>query len=110
MGWADTNGPRRGGLALALAAMAAAPLIALALPRDGKVAIVAAPGTGADAMARLVARAGGAIVRLGPTANVIVATSDAPGFVARLYGAGAWLVLDALVADACFSSPTRDPR
>lgn len=96
---------RRGGprLAMLLTLLALAPALVLALPRDGAVAVIAAPGTGADGMARLVAAAGGAIVRLGPAANVIVATSAEPGFVARLYGAGALLVLDAVAAQACFT-------
>jgi hypothetical protein len=107
---AGTDFPRkprmRGWRVALLPVLLLAPALALALPRDGTVAVIGRPGASVDAMARLVAQAGGAIVRLGPSDNIIVATSAETGFVTRLYGAGALLVLDALVADACFPSST----
>jgi hypothetical protein len=102
------SAPRRPGAPLRIAALAAAllvaPLATLAVPRSGTVAVVGAPGANAGGMAALVARAGGSIVRPGGLANVIVAVSAEPGFAGRLYGAGAWLVLDPVVLGGCLTS------
>lgn len=46
-----------------------------------------------------VARADGRLIELGD--NVVIARSDAPDFIRRLYAAGAVLVLDARIAEGC---------
>lgn len=58
------------------------------LPADGERVAVVAPG--ADAL-RIVAAAGGRA--LAATDTGIIAVSSDPGFVARLYRSGAWVVL-----------------
>jgi hypothetical protein len=58
------------------------------LPATGERVAVVAPG--ADAV-RIVARAGG--YALTTTDTGVIAVSNDPEFVARLYGSGAWLVL-----------------
>lgn len=83
-----------------------APAAVLAFPRSEQVAVFAGPGRdGADLIA-LAARAGGAIVRMGPSQNLAVVTpSGAPaGFISRLYREGAWLVFDPLVLGGCASA------
>lgn len=94
-------------IAVLLAAVLLAPLATLALPRSDTVAVIGAPGSGLDGMAALVARARGSIVRTGGLANVIVAVSADPGFAGRLYGAGAWLVLDPVALGGCLTSSAR---
>ena len=72
-------------------------------PRDpsGQVAVIAPPWYGFDETAALVAGVEGAIVEEGGFGNVLIAQSTEPGFVRRLYGAGAWLVLDPMVLRGC---------
>jgi hypothetical protein len=70
-----------------------------ALPDDGERVAVIAPG--ADALG-IVAAAGGRVLTATDTA--VIAVSSEPGFRARLYKSGAWLVLrfDGLVG--CLNS------
>lgn len=77
------------------------PLLVFAAPRSEAVAVVGGPTSTMSDMARIVARAGGDILRKGAADNVIIARSNERGFVTRLYGAGAWLVLDPIVASLC---------
>jgi hypothetical protein len=99
------TGARVGRIRLAawLVGLACTPALCLALPRSSEVAVVGAPVSDGSEMARLVARAGGSIVRTGGRSNVLVARSGEPGFVLRLYREGAWLVLDPIVTGACLS-------
>jgi acetyl/propionyl-CoA carboxylase alpha subunit len=87
-----------GGAALALAAWA---LAMLALPFVGpsgrQVAVV---GDRAAAL-RMIVAAGGQVVEA--RGGAVVARSDRPGFVRRLYRAGAPLVLEARIDAGCFS-------
>ncbi len=76
------------------------PFLVVAAPRSEAVAVLGRPGGGIGETVAIVAAAGGELVRPGP-AGLVVARSDAPGFVRRLYDAGAWLVLDPLVAGGC---------
>jgi hypothetical protein len=99
--------PSKRGLAALLSLTICVPALALAVPRSAQVAVVGAPLQDGGAVFALVARAGGAVVRGGGTANVVVAESSEPGFVWRLYREGAWLVLDPLVAGGCDPTPTR---
>ncbi|TGD94284.1 hypothetical protein [Methylobacterium nonmethylotrophicum] len=76
------------------------PLLVVALPRSETVAVLGRPGGGARDAVAIVAAAGGTLLRAGG-AGLVVARSDEAGFVRRLYGAGAWLVLDPAVAGGC---------
>ncbi|MBY0298177.1 MAG: hypothetical protein K2X71_19455 [Methylobacterium sp.] len=82
----------------------AMPLGLAAMPCGPVVAVLGPPGD----IGRIVARAGGAILRAGAAGNLLVARSDAPGFTLRLYAAGAWLVLDPMAAGGC--EPLPRPR
>ncbi|MDQ0473333.1 hypothetical protein [Labrys wisconsinensis] len=80
------------------------------LPRPGQpVLVFAAPSAGPSASARLVAAAGGTVLAPGPLADAALARSDAPDFAARLYAAGALLVVDAALAGPCTATPRSDP-
>lgn len=81
----------------------AAPVLLLLAPRDGTSVIVLAAS--ASHAAEAVARADGAILAdFG--AFGIVARSEEPGFAARLYGAGAMLVLDSGGRGGCLAQST----
>lgn len=86
-----------GGAALVLAAWA---LVMVAIPFLGpsgrQVAVV---GDSAGAV-RAVAAAGGRVIEA--RRGAILARSDRPGFVRRLYRAGAPLVLEGRIAAGCF--------
>ncbi|WP_407529567.1 hypothetical protein [Methylobacterium oryzisoli] len=82
----------------------AVPLGLAAMP-GGPVVAVLGPRGDAGRTARIVAQAGGAILRAGAAGNLLVARSDAPGFTLRLYAAGAWLVLDPILAGGCEPPP-----
>lgn len=86
-----------GGAALALAAWA---LVMVALPFLGpegrQVAVV---GDRAEAF-RIIAAADGRVVEA--RSGALLARSDRPGFVGRLYRAGAPLVLEGRIAAGCF--------
>ncbi|GJD96174.1 hypothetical protein [Methylobacterium iners] len=77
------------------------PFLVLAAPRGDTVAVVGGPARTMPEMARIVAGAGGDILRAGAADNVIIARSGEPGYVLRLYAEGAWLVLDPIVATLC---------
>ncbi len=77
------------------------PLLVLAAPRSESVAVVGGPSRTLHEMASIVAGAGGDILRASGAGNVIIARSNEPGFVLRLYAGGAWLVLDPIVATLC---------
>ncbi|MEH3146369.1 MAG: hypothetical protein PGN34_13695 [Methylobacterium frigidaeris] len=80
-------------MAACFGALLLAPAAMLGLPRTPSVVVIGAPGRTPHEMADLVARAGGSLVASAGHDNVLVATSDRPGFPLRLYAAGAWLVL-----------------
>jgi len=82
--------------AVTLALLSVVPLAALqAQPRDRtRVAAVFAPWTSGARAIDLVAQAGGLVVRRGLIDAVVVAQGDDPGFINRLYAAGAWAVID----------------
>lgn len=97
-------------LALTLALVAVAPLLVLAIPRGETVAVVGAPWMAAEGMMAIVAKADGSAVRAGAHANVLIAHSALPDFVGRLYGAGAWLVMDARLGLGCSNSRSRGKK
>ncbi|MCG2842114.1 hypothetical protein L6Q21_14085 [Sandaracinobacter sp. RS1-74] len=86
-------------LALGLTGLAAAYLTPGG--SGGQYAVVAPPWYGPGRTFDLVAAAGGRIAYAGGPGNLVVAWSDEPGFAGRLYGAGAWLVVDPMRLRGC---------
>ncbi|BCP51909.1 hypothetical protein K32_05260 [Kaistia sp. 32K] len=66
-----------------------------------EVAVVAPLWADAAETAEIIASSGGTIVANAGLANVLIARSDNPDFIARLYRTGAWLVLDAVKLRGC---------
>jgi hypothetical protein len=90
--------------ALALLVMTVIGFGALAtLPRQNEkeLAVLFAPRVNIETAASLVASAGGVLVDSSRFPNLVIATSDAPGFTHALYKAGAWFVMDPIVAHGC---------
>ncbi|UMY17440.1 hypothetical protein MMB17_22940 [Methylobacterium organophilum] len=71
------------------------PFVLLGMPRSDDVAVIGPPADGLAGAARAVAQAGGQIVNAVAGGPILLARSERPGFAARLYAAGAWLVLPA---------------
>ncbi|HEY1543264.1 MAG TPA: hypothetical protein VGG01_12710 [Xanthobacteraceae bacterium] len=95
--------------------LAAASVLAMAgleaHPRDGmQVAAVFAPWTSSGGVIAHVAEADGLVVRRGLFDSIIVVRSDAPGLIGRLYGAGAWLVIDPDVFGGCLAGQADPAR
>ena len=88
-----------GGLASAVVLIT--PLALLAVPRSDTVALVGRAGSDTDAVVRMVAEAGGSVLNVGGRPDIVIARADSAGFVARLYAAGARLVLDGSTASGC---------
>jgi hypothetical protein len=93
---------------IAVAALVVASVLAMAAlqshPRDGaQVAAVFAPWTDDGGAIARVAQAGGLVVRRGIVDAIIVVQSDQPGLIARLYAAGAWLVIDPATLGGCLA-------
>lgn len=74
--------------------LAAASAVVPPSPGTG-VAVLAWPGSGPEAALGLVVRADGRVLRVAARGWVALAHSDDPGFAARLYAAGAILVVPA---------------
>ena len=76
-----------------------------AQPADdaSQVAAVFPPYAKSTDVMRAVARAGGRMVRTGIADYVVVVALDADASPARLYEAGAWLVVDPLTAGGCLT-------
>jgi hypothetical protein len=89
-------------LAFSFAAFCLLGPIALALsPRDGEaVAVLARPWSAANASATVTA-ADGRLLDLAANQLLAIAIDASPGFVSRLYAAGALLVIDARAAAFC---------
>lgn len=79
------------------------PVVAAAAPRAGRPVAVFAWSSDSGGAAAIAARADGELRSAGRNARIVIASSTAPDFVARLYGAGALLVVDATMAAACLS-------
>jgi hypothetical protein len=94
-------------VAVAVAFLAAWTVIAAAMsfaaPAGTSVAVFGMPGH----TLATVAQADGRLVQLGDT--VVIARSDAPDFIRKLYAAGALLVLDARIAEGCTGLPPKGP-
>jgi len=89
--------------AFALLAGAAPAALALAPKAAGPVAIIVAPWAAAGEAARIVAAVNGTIVGSARGGDVAIARFDSADFEARLYQAGALLVLDAGFVAACLT-------
>lgn len=87
--------------ALNVIGLLSAVAFAAAAPRGATVAVAGWPGADASTVADIVVTAGGKIVGGTALSNVIVVTSDEPGFVRRLYSAGALLVFHPSIAGGC---------
>lgn len=61
---------------------------------QGQYAVVAPPSYNLGRTIELVRAAGGGVVDFGGLQNVVIVHSADKNFVAALYGAGAWLVID----------------
>lgn len=90
-------------LPLTIAACLLLPLLAAASPRPGQPVAVVAWSQQAGGAAAIAARAEGELRSVNPGNRIAIASSSAPDFVARLYRAGALLVVDATLAAACLS-------
>lgn len=100
-----------GALCLAVASVLA--LVPVLGPRDeasGALAGVFPPGHGTMAAYAAVAAAGGTPIRATGGGLVWVARSAEPGFAGRLRAAGAWLVLDPVVAAGCLAPSDAEAR
>lgn len=71
-----------------------------------QVAALFNPFWGTQATARAVAASGVRMVRTGALDTILVVDLDRTGSPARLYRAGAWLVLDAVAAQGCGAGTT----
>lgn len=73
-----------------------------ALPKQGShVAVILAPWEESISAPVVIAQANATIVRADPKPWLAIASDDGTGVVSRLYGAGAFLVLDASFVTAC---------
>ncbi len=100
------GGPRLGDflpacVLLVLTVMTFAVLSALPGRDQRQLAVLFPPGVGVVAAAARVAGAGGELVDVGWLPNIVIAASDTPGFSRALYKAGAWLVINPIVARGC---------
>lgn len=81
---------------------AAGTLLALAVaPTGTRMVVVAAPWSEPGRMMDIVTQAGGSLVNGGALDWIVVAEGHERGFAARLMAAGAVLVLDGRLAEAC---------
>lgn len=90
-------------LPLAAAVTVLTPLVVAATPRDGRAVAVIAWSAENGGAAAIAARADGTLHSASSGNRVVIASAESPGFVARLYAAGAGLVVDAAMAQACLS-------
>jgi len=77
--------------------------LALAPKAGAPVAVVAPPWATDGEAVRIVAAADGVVVSATRRGGIAVATSDAAGFIGRLYQSGATVVIDAAALSACLS-------
>jgi hypothetical protein len=68
---------------------------------EQELAVLFPPRIDIETAASLVASAGGELVDSTRFPNIVIATSDMPGFTHALYKVGAWLVMDPIVAHGC---------
>lgn len=91
------------------ALLAAAYVAMVLLPvRTDPVAVVVSPWAPPIEALQVVAAANGRILSAGPRNWIVLARSDGPDFVDRLYASGAWLVIAAEGLRGC--GPSRPPN
>lgn len=89
------------GIPLAIATtVSLVPLAATMAPRAGEPVVVVAPFAPAGAIG-VMARADGRLLAASRLEALVVADSENPDFVARLYKAGAWLVISGRLLTGC---------
>lgn len=87
-------------------AMAVAALLIAAWPVPGRpIAAFFPAGTGTVDIARAVTDASGSLLQIDSVSSVAFTMGERDGFVSALYGAGAWLVIDAAFARLCTGNP-----
>lgn len=92
-------------------AMAVAALLIAAWPVPGRpIAAFFPAGTPSADIAQAVAVASGSLLQIDAGAAVAFTTGEGDGFVSSLYGAGAWLVIDAAFARLCTGSTAGSSR
>ncbi|MGX1790071.1 hypothetical protein ACWIGM_25220 [Bosea sp. NPDC055332] len=89
------------GLILGLV-MALAAFLVAAWPVPGQpIAAFFPAGTSQPEMANAISQAGGSILQLDAAVPVAISVGDSGDYAASLYRAGAWLVVDGSLAEAC---------
>lgn len=92
-------------------AMAVAALLIAAWPVPGRpIAAFFPTGTDTADIAQAVLDASGSLLQIDPVSSVAFTIGDRDGFVSSLYGAGAWLVIDAAFARLCTGNPAGSSR
>lgn len=87
--------------------MAVLILLLAGRPVEGRpVLALFPPGSNEAGMIGAIAASGGAVLALSASRPVAVSTAETAGYAARLYAAGAWLVLDASLAKLCMDVRT----
>ena len=87
-------------------AMAVAALLIAAWPVPGRpIAAFFPAGTGTVDIARAVTDASGSLLQIDAVSSIAFTMGERDGFVSALYGAGAWLVIDAAFARLCTGNP-----
>jgi hypothetical protein len=75
-------------------------------PRPGaNIAVLVSPFARAGLASQIVAEAGGDIIERGRWPNLLIIKTRSPHAIARLYGAGAWLVFNPNAVAGCFQEP-----
>lgn len=98
------------GLACGIVIAVGAFLIA-AWPVQGRpVAAFFPSGSSARAMSAAIVEAGGSLIQIDAASAVTVTIGTGDGYVAALYRAGAWLVVDASLAQLCAGVATGSGR
>lgn len=92
-------------------AMAIAALLIAAWPAPGRpIAAFFPAGTDTAKIAQAVTSASGSLLQIDSGSAVAFTMGEHEGFVSALYGAGAWLVIDAAFARLCTSSTAGSGR
>ena len=101
-GSSSASSRRRAGLIVLNVVAVAATLAAIAaVPTGSRVVVVVAPWSEPGRIIGIVAQAGGSLVNGGAADWITIAEGDGDGFAGRLMAAGAMLVLDGRMAEAC---------
>ncbi|WP_176593713.1 hypothetical protein [Sphingobium sp. EM0848] len=78
--------------------------------KNGQYAVIAPPWYTLGQTVSLIQHADGLVADMRSGRHVVIAQSNEPGFVSKLYRAGAWLVLDPIHLRGCGSTAARDPK